>query len=215
MVNHMITEALKRRGAMFVLSSPSGAGKTSVAREVLCRDSNLSLSVSVTTRLPRDGEKDGQDYFFVTESEYLEKLGQGMFLEHAEVFGNFYGTLKSEVDSKLCYGEDILFDIDWQGTQQLRETARDDLVTIFILPPSYGELESRLINRGKDTKTVVLQRMQKAADEMSHWPEYDYVVINKELETAIHNVMCIVNAERLRRSRYIGLGDLVSAKKLL
>jgi len=204
---------LRKRGIMFVLSSPSGAGKTSVARTVLCRDPNLNLSVSVTTRLPRDGEIDGQDYFFLSESEYFSNINKGMFLEHAEVFGNLYGTLKSQVEEKLHRGEDVLFDIDWQGTQQLRESARADLVTIFILPPSYAELERRLVNRGKDTKAVVLERMKKATDEMSHWPEYDYVVINEELEIATRNVMSIVDAERLRRSRYIGLGEVVSPQK--
>lgn len=201
---------IPRRGLMLVLSSPSGAGKSTIARALLEREDRLFMSVSVTTRGPRPGEVDGQDYYFIDEAAYQVKVEEKDLLEHAEVFGNFYGTPRSLVEKHLRVGEDVLFDIDWQGTQQLRESARDDLVSVFILPPSYDELARRLTGRGQDSEEVVKGRMAKAADEMSHWPEYDYVIINDDIETSISNVQAVLKAERLRRSRRIGLGDFVN-----
>jgi guanylate kinase len=209
----MPSSVIQRRGIMLVLSSPSGAGKSTIARALLEREEKLKLSVSLTTRPPRPGEVDGKDYFFVTEEEYQARVESGDLLEHAEVFGNFYGTPRSLVEKHLAVGEDVLFDIDWQGTQQLRESARDDLVSIFILPPSIEELESRLTGRGQDSDEVVRQRMAKAADEMSHWPEYDYVIVNDVVEESISNVQSILKAERLKRVRRLGLVDFVNSMR--
>lgn len=206
----MADSGIPRRGLMLVLSSPSGAGKSTIARALLEREERLFMSISVTTRPARPGEVDGKDYFFIDEAAYQEKVRDKGLLEHAEVFGNFYGTPRSLVESHLSIGEDVLFDIDWQGTQQLRESARDDLVSVFVLPPSYEELANRLTGRGQDSQEVIKGRMAKAADEMSHWPEYDYVIINDDIETSIDNVQAILRAERLRRSRRVGLGDFVN-----
>lgn len=202
---------IQRRGLMLVLSSPSGAGKSTIARALLEREDELFLSISLTTRPPRPGEVDGRDYFFVTEEEYQKKVGDNELLEHARVFNNHYGTPRSLVERHLISGEDVLFDIDWQGTQQLRESARDDVISIFILPPSYEELEKRLTGRGQDSEDVINKRMAKAADEMSHWPEYDYVIVNDVIEESIQNVQAILKAERLRRMRRLGLGDFVKS----
>ena len=202
---------IQRRGLMLVLSSPSGAGKSNIARAILEREDSLFMSVSVTTRPPRPGEQDGKEYFFVDESDFHKKAKDKELLEHAEVFGNFYGTPRTLVENHLSVGEDVLFDIDWQGTQQLRESAREDLVSVFILPPSYEELEKRLTGRGQDSEEVVRGRMAKAADEMSHWPEYDYVIINDVIEDSIANVQSILRAERLKRTRRLGIGDFVKA----
>ena len=202
--------SVKRRGIMFVLSSPSGAGKTTVAQEVLKQEKNLNISVSCTTRKARPSERDGIDYYFISENQYKEKVNEGEFLEHAEVFGNYYGTPKFVVEKYLDAGQDVIFDIDWQGTQQLAENARDDLVSIFILPPSIEVLEKRLIGRNQDTDEVVNRRMSKASDEMSHWPEYDYVIINENLEKTIFDVRSILNAERLKRLRLKGLVSFVN-----
>lgn len=202
---------IQRRGIMLVLSSPSGAGKSTIARAILEQEDDLFMSVSLTTRPPRPGEQDGRDYYFVSEGEYQNRLDQDDLLEHAEVFGNFYGTPRSLVEKHLSAGEDVLFDIDWQGTQQLGEAAREDLVSIFILPPSYEELEKRLTGRGQDSEDVVRTRMSKAADEMSHWPEYDYVIVNDVIEESIHNVQAILKAERLRRVRRLGLVEFVNS----
>lgn len=202
---------IQRRGMMLVLSSPSGAGKSTIARAILESEDELFMSISLTTRPPRPGEEDGRDYYFVTEDEYRRRLEDDDLLEHAEVFGNFYGTPRSLVEKHLKAGEDMLFDIDWQGTQQLGEAARDDLVSIFILPPSYEELEKRLTGRGQDSEDVVRTRMSKAADEMSHWPEYDYVIVNDVIEESIHNVRAILKAERLRRVRRLGLVEFVNS----
>ena len=207
----MAKEPIQRRGLMLVLSSPSGAGKSTIARAILERESSLFMSVSVTTRPPRPGEQDGKEYFFVDESDFHKKAQDNELLEHAEVFGNFYGTPRTLVENHLSAGEDVLFDIDWQGTQQLRESARDDLVSVFILPPSYEELEKRLTGRGQDSEEIVRGRMAKAADEMSHWPEYDYVIINDVIEDSIASVQFILKAERLKRSRRLGIGDFVKA----
>ncbi|MBL8660132.1 MAG: guanylate kinase [Rhodospirillales bacterium] len=202
---------IARRGLMLVLSSPSGAGKSSIARALLRRDDNLSMSVSVTTRAPRSGEIDGADYTFVSESAYAEMVAADGLLEHARVFGNHYGTPRAPVEDAMRRGRDVLFDVDWQGTQQLRQNARADLVSIFILPPSRAELERRLRQRAQDPDEVVRRRMAKAADEMSHWAEYDYVIVNDCLETAVAGVEAILAAERLRRDRRIGLAAFVAA----
>ncbi|MBT4739075.1 MAG: guanylate kinase [Rhodospirillaceae bacterium] len=202
---------IQRRGLMLVLSSPSGAGKSTIARALLEREDELYLSISLTTRPPRPGEEEGRDYFFVTEDEYQKKVNDNELLEHARVFNNYYGTPRTLVERHLTAGEDVLFDIDWQGTQQLRESARDDVISIFILPPSYEELEKRLTGRGQDSEDVVSKRMAKASDEMSHWPEYDYVIVNDEIEESIQNVQAILKAERLRKMRRLGLGDFVKS----
>ncbi len=209
----MPSSVIHRRGIMLVLSSPSGAGKSTIARALLEREDKLNLSVSLTTRPPRPGEVDGEDYHFVSVEDYQAKVASDDLLEHAEVFGNFYGTPRSLVEKHLSVGEDVLFDIDWQGTQQLRESARDDLVSVFILPPSIEELESRLTGRGQDSEEVVRNRMAKAADEMSHWPEYDYVIVNDVVEESIVNVQSILKAERLKRVRRLGLVDFVNSMR--
>jgi guanylate kinase len=196
---------------MLVLSSPSGAGKTSISRALLARDPRLSMSVSVTTRPKRPGEVAGRDYHFIDAEAFGLMVNRGELLEHAKVFGNYYGTPRAAVEATLAAGRDVLFDIDWQGTQQLRESVRNDLVAVFILPPSTRELEKRLTSRAQDSARVVAERMAKAADEMSHWPEYDYVVVNEELEASVEAVVAILAAERLKRERQIGLGDFVKA----
>jgi guanylate kinase len=200
---------ITRRGLMLVLSSPSGAGKTSISREILRRESGLTMSVSATTRAKRPGEIHGTDYFFVDKTEFGLMRNRGEFLEHAKVFDNYYGTPRSFVEEKLSAGLDVLFDIDWQGTQQLREEAHTDLVSVFILPPSTYELERRLNARAQDPAHVVAARMSKAADEMSHWPEYDYIIVNSDLDQSVARVQSILTAERCRRDRQVGLGDFV------
>ncbi len=200
---------VRRRGLMLVLSSPSGAGKTTIARALLERDADIAMSVSVTTRPPRPGEVDGRDYVFIDEAEFRRRVEAGALLEHARVFDNFYGTPRGPVEAALAGGRDVLFDIDWQGTQQLAQNAREDLVSIFILPPSVAELERRLHARAQDSAEVVAKRMAKAADEMSHWPEYDYIVVNVDAERSVRQVSAILQAERLRRQRQVGLPDFV------
>ncbi|HUI17307.1 MAG TPA: guanylate kinase [Alphaproteobacteria bacterium] len=200
---------ITRRGLMLVLSSPSGAGKTTIARKLLEREPNLKMSVSATTRPRRRGEVQGIDYQFVDASAFGEMVNRGELLEHAKVFGHYYGTPRKPVEAALAAGRDMLFDIDWQGTQQLAQSARSDLVSVFILPPSTAELERRLKGRAQDSDEVVASRMALAADEMSHWPEYDYIVINVEVEGSIAEVRAILVAERLRRARQIGLVDFV------
>jgi len=204
---------LSRRGLMLVLSSPSGAGKTSIAKALLKAEPNVVLSVSATTRAARPGEVDGKDYYFVDVARFETMKAGGEFLENARVFDNFYGTPRSHVEKQLAAGKDVLFDIDWQGTQQLRENARDDLVSVFILPPSLAELERRLRGRAQDTEDVVKKRMARASDEMSHWPEYDYIVVNRDIETSIGEVRTILAAERLKRARQIGMGDFVKGMR--
>ena len=200
---------IARRGLMLVLSSPSGAGKTSISRALLAREPALSMSVSVTTRAKRPGEVAGRDYHFIDPESFGLMVNRGELLEHAKVFGNYYGTPRAAVEESLAAGRDVLFDIDWQGTQQLRHAARSDLVAIFILPPSTRELEKRLRSRAQDSAKVVAERMAKASDEMSHWPEYDYVLVNDDLEASVASVVAILAAERLRRERQIGLDDFV------
>ncbi len=202
---------IERRGMMFVLSSPSGAGKSTLARRLLAADSAINMSVSVTTREPRPGEVDGVDYIFRTQSVFEAMVAEGAFLEHAQVYDHFYGTPRAPVEAALAAGRDVLFDIDWQGAQQLEKSARADLVRVFILPPSAPELERRLRARAQDSDAVVARRMDKAADEMSHWPEYDYVIVNTDVEESHARVMNILGAERVRRERQPGLTDFVAA----
>jgi guanylate kinase len=201
--------AINRRGLMLVLSSPSGAGKTSISRALLERDENLTLSVSVTTRPRRPGETDGVDYYFVDKTEFELMVNRGDLLEHAKVFDHYYGTPREPVMKALEDGLDVLFDIDWQGTQQLDESARDDLVSVFILPPSTAELERRLHTRAQDSAAVIANRMAKAADEMTHWDAYDYVIVNVELDKSVVSAEAILRAERLRRFRQTGLSNFV------
>ena len=200
---------IERRGLMLVLSSPSGAGKTTISRALLARDGGLMLSVSATTRPKRPGETEGVDYVFMDQARFDGMVRDGAFLEHATVFGHCYGTPSGPVEAALDAGRDVLFDIDWQGAQQVAEKAREDLVSVFILPPSTAELERRLHTRAQDSDDVVRARMAKAADEMSHWAEYDYIVVNEEVEASVAAVGSILEAERLRRERRIGLHDFV------
>jgi guanylate kinase len=209
MSNDNGTSAIQRRGLMLVLSSPSGAGKTTLSRQLLDNDKQIQLSVSCTTRQKRPGERDGVDYRFVDTATFRGMIERKEFLEYAEVFANYYGTPRAPVDEALADGRDVLFDIDWQGTQQLRDKGRADLVTVFILPPSTRDLEKRLLTRAQDPKEVVAQRMAKAADEMSHWAEYDYVVVNSDIGTSLTNLKAILTAERLKRERQVGMSVFV------
>jgi len=211
--NVHVPAGIARRGIMVVLSSPSGAGKSTISRTLLERDAGLRMSISVTTRPPRPGEEDGRDYRFVNDQDFDRLVDDGELLEHARVFGNRYGTPRDAVNMALDRGRDVLFDVDWQGTQQLKQNAGADVVVIFILPPSHEELERRLRARAQDTDEVVRGRMAKAADEMSHWPEYDYIVINRVLEESVEMVLSIIAAERLRRQRLSGLSDFVATMR--
>lgn len=202
---------IKRRGLIMVLSSPSGAGKTTISRALLEGDANLALSVSATTRPKRAGEEDGVDYDFVTPERFVEMVKADAFLEHAKVFNHRYGTPRATVEKTLASGRDILFDIDWQGTQQVAEKAPADLVRVFILPPSTEELRRRLETRARDPEEVVRDRMARAADEMSHWAEYDYVIVNWQVEESVSRVRTILAAERLKRERVTGLRDFVES----
>lgn len=202
--------AIERRGLMLVLSSPSGAGKTTLARRLLEAEPDLDLSVSVTTRLKRPAEKDGRDYHFISREMFESMAREGALLEHAKVFGHLYGTPRAPVEAALQRGRDVLFDIDWQGTQQLERTARDDLVRVFILPPSMRELSRRLHARAQDDDSVVARRMARAAGEISHWAEYDYVIVNTDLDDSLAKLRAILTAERLRRTRQRGLSDFVT-----
>ena len=201
---------LKRRGILFVLSSPSGAGKTSIARYILDKDKNIKLSVSLTTRKKRKNEKAGIDYDFISKDLFETKIKNNFFLEWATVFGNYYGTSREKVQKTLQKGNDVLFDIDWQGTQQLSDNKDFDLVTIFILPPSKNVLEKRLNNRAQDSKIEVIKRMSQASDEISHYMEYNYIVINNNLEDASNQVLSILKAERLKRKRMINLNEFIT-----
>jgi guanylate kinase len=201
--------AIQRRGLMFVLSSPSGAGKTTISRALLETESNLAMSVSVTTRPPRPSEQDGVDYHFIDDAEFSRLVADNGLLEYADVFDHRYGTPREAVEQALATGQDVLFDIDWQGTQQLRLKARDDLVAVFVLPPSTGELERRLRTRAQDSDEVVRSRMAEAADEVSHWAEYDYIIVNVTLEDSVGQARTILAAERLRQARQTGLDGFV------
>lgn len=201
--------SVSRRGLLFVMSSPSGAGKTTLSRKLLEADANISLSVSVTTRKPRPGEIDGKDYHFISQARFDEMVAQGELLEWAKVFGNSYGTPRKPVEEALLLGRDVLFDIDWQGTQQMAQAMPDDLVRLFILPPTADALRTRLINRAQDSSAVIAKRMAEASHEISHWPEYDYVIVNDSVSTAHGQVMSILTAERLRRRRQLGLTEFV------
>ena len=201
-----------RRGLMLALSSPSGAGKSSISAGRLLNDRCLELSVSVTTREKRPGEGEGKDYFFVDQAQFNSMVADDAFLEHAVVFDNSYGTLRGVMDV-LSRGKDVLFDVDWQGTQQLRQNALEDLVSIFILPPSIEELERRLFLRNQDSKNIVKSRMARAHEEISHWAEYDYIIINEEIEQSITIAGSILTAERARRKRLCGLTDFVRGLK--
>lgn len=209
----MTQPSISRRGLMLVLSSPSGAGKTTISRALLKDEPDVVMSISVTTRPPRPGENDGKDYYFVSESEFHAMAKSGELLEHARVFDNYYGTPRAHVEKELSEGRIVLFDIDWQGTQQLKSNARDDLVSIFILPPSLEELERRLRGRGQDSDEVVQNRMSRASGEMSHWPEYDYVIVNRDVDESIEQTRSILTAERQRRSRQRGLAEFVNTMR--
>lgn len=201
-----------RRGLMFVLSSPSGAGKTTMSRALLAEDSEITMSVSATTRPPRPGEVDGVDYYFVSPDQFQSMIDGNALLEWATVFGHRYGTPRRPVEDALSAGRDVLFDIDWQGTQQLQQTdAASDLVRVFILPPDLKELERRLISRNTDHPEVIADRMARSCDEIRHWGEYDYVLINDDAETCLNEIRAILKAERLRRKRQLGLANFVRA----
>jgi len=205
------TDGVERRGLMFVLSSPSGAGKTTLSRLLIDRMPGLRMSVSATTRAMRPGEVDGRDYLFVDKSRFDAMVKGDELLEWATVFDNSYGTPRAPVEAALSAGQDVLFDIDWQGTQQLREKARADVVSVFILPPSTRDLQKRLKTRAQDSPDIVAQRMAKAADEMSHYAEYDYTIINRDIATSLMELKSILTAERLKRERQLGLVDFVKA----
>ncbi len=198
-----------RRGLMLALSSPSGAGKTTLSRMLLESDGMITMSVSATTRRPRPGEIEGRDYYFVSTEDFGLMRNRGEFLESAKVFDNYYGTPKAPVEQALAQGRDVLFDIDWQGTQQIDEVAHEDLVKVFVLPPSAQDLERRLKTRAQDSADVVASRMAKASDEISHYQEYDYIIINDDIDQAFIELRSILQAERLRRRRLIGLSNFV------
>lgn len=200
---------IPRRGLMLVLSSPSGAGKSTISRALLAKHDDLTMSVSATTRPMRPGEVEGRDYIFVDTDKFETMVQEREFLEHAKVFDNYYGTPRGPVEQSLQSGNDVLFDVDWQGTQQLRQNARDDLVSIFILPPSISELESRLYSRAQDSEEVVKGRMSKATSEMSHWAEYDYIIVNQDIDESVTQAEAVLKAERLKRERQVGMLDFV------
>lgn len=201
----------QRRGLMIVLSSPSGAGKSTLTRALLKENKDMTMSVSATTRRPRPGEIDGQDYFFVEKEEFSSMIDEAQFLEHAKVFDNFYGTPRGPVEAALEDAQDVIFDIDWQGAQQLTQAAADDLVKIFILPPDMRELEKRLRTRAQDSAAVIAKRMSKSEAEISHWAEYDYVIVNEDIETAMSELRAIIAAERMKRKRQLWLGPFVKS----
>jgi guanylate kinase len=201
-----------RRGLLLILSSPSGAGKSTLARRLMSWDPTIRFSVSATTRAPRVGETDGREYYFRSRTDFEQMVRTGDMLEHAEVFGNFYGSPRAPVEAAMQEGRDTLFDIDWQGGQQIRNSALGrDVVSIFILPPSIAELESRLRGRAQDSDSVIADRMAKSRDEISHWAEYDYVIVNSDIDIAFAQLQTILQAERLRRDRQPDLAEFVRA----
>ena len=206
----MSLPAITRRGFLLVLSSPSGAGKTTITRRLVANDPSLTLSVSVTTRPARDGEIEGRDYHFIDRQRFDEMIARGELLEHATVFGNGYGTPRGPIEAALSAGRDVVGDVDWQGTQQLAKSVPQDLVSVFVLPPSLAALGGRLRARAQDSAAVVASRMAKSAEELSHWPEYDYVIVNDTIESAVAKVRAVVIAERLRRVRQTGLAEFVN-----
>jgi guanylate kinase len=203
--------SIPRRGFMLVLSSPSGVGKTTIAHKILTLETEIELSISVTTRPKRPLEKEGEDYYFVTQDHFHKLVKEEQLLEHAHVYGYLYGTPKASIEKKLSKGTDVLFDIDWQGTQQLKQVAVSDLVSIFFLPPTFKTLEERLYKRATDGQDIIRARMTKAADELSHWAEYDYVIVNNELDKTVQAVQAIIQAERLKRRRQSGLAHFVNS----
>lgn len=200
---------MARRGLLLILSSPSGAGKSTLTKRLMAWDPSIRFSVSATTRPPRPGEVDGRDYYFRSRPEFEALVASGQMLEHAEVFGNLYGSPRAPVEAAMIEGRDTVFDIDWQGGQQIKQAMRDDVVSIFILPPSIAELENRLRGRGQDSDEVIAGRMAKSRDEISHWAEYDYVLVNTDRDRAEDDLRAIVIAERLRRERQPDLSDFV------
>jgi guanylate kinase len=206
----MSAPRIRRRGLLLVFSSPSGAGKSTIARRLVETEPGLDLSISVTTRPPRPGETDGRDYWFIGRTRFDEMVAKGELLEHAEVFGNCYGTPRGPIEAALAAGHDIVGDLDWQGTQQLAASVPADLVAVFVLPPSLAALEQRLRARAQDTAPVVAGRMAKSAEEISHWSEYDYVIVNDTIDDSVAAARAIVTAERLRRDRQTGLADFVA-----
>ena len=200
---------IERRGLMLVLSSPSGAGKTSLSRCLQKVEPDITLSVSATTRPRRPGEVEGKHYYFLSPQDFSAHINKSYFLEYAKVFGYYYGTPVTPVTDRLKNGQDVLFDIDWQGTQQLKDAARDDLVSVFILPPSTRDLEHRLTKRAQDSAEVVAARMAKASDEISHYREYDYIIVNQDIDVSVTSVKAILTAERLKRDRQVGLTNFV------
>lgn len=201
---------MTRKGLLLILSSPSGAGKSTLARRLMDWDPTLRFSVSATTRAPRLGEQDGREYYFKTRPEFEAMVESGEMLEHAEVFGNLYGSPKGPVENAMAEGRDTLFDIDWQGGQQIRSSSlARDVVSIFVLPPSIAELDRRLRGRAQDSEEVIAGRMAKSRDEISHWAEYDYVIVNRDIDAAFDELVTILKAERMRRDRQPGLSDFV------
>jgi guanylate kinase len=201
-----------RKGLLLILSSPSGAGKSTLARKLMAWDANLAFSVSATTRAPRAGEVDGREYYFKTRVQFEDMVAAGDMLEHAEVFGNLYGSPRAPIEAAMAAGRDTIFDIDWQGGQQIRSSALGrDVVSIFVLPPSIADLDARLRGRGQDSDDVIAARMEKSQNEISHWAEYDYVIVNREIETAFAQMVTILQAERMRRDRQPHLSDFVRA----
>jgi len=206
----MAENEIRRRGILLVLSSPSGAGKTTITRAMLGRQPELEFSVSVTTRKPRTGEREGQDYRFIDRDRFDAMVRDQALIEHAQVFSNFYGTPRAPVEAALAAGRDVIADLDWQGTQQLKQAMRADVVAVFILPPSLEALEQRLKSRAQDSDETLRARMAQSADELSHWPEYDYLVINREISESVDRVAAILAAERVRRERLQGLAEFVN-----
>ncbi len=205
-----MTPTAARKGLLLILSSPSGAGKSTLAKRLMAWDDTLRFSVSATTRAPRPGEQDGREYYFKSRAEFEAMVAAGEMLEHAEVFGNLYGSPKGPVQQAMAEGRDTLFDIDWQGGQQIRNSSLGrDVVSIFVLPPSIAELEARLRGRAQDSDEVIAGRMAKSRDEISHWGEYDYVIVNKDIDQAFDEMLTILKAERMRRDRQPGLSDFV------